>query len=145
MRCNHISMHPSTKVCASAALLLGLFLGGVSASAPERAEPAPPERGKSVLSMGFPHQTRYFMSGEVGLKPIEDREFVGTLSLGFDRTLFNPMVQALAFSAEYFMGISGQAGGEAREGATPNQIAQDAPSRNEKITPKMPMTVPATE
>jgi hypothetical protein len=62
--------------------------------------------------MGRPHQTRYFASGEVGLKPVEDREFVGTFSLGLDRTIGNPMVPVLGFSAEYFLGISGQAEGE---------------------------------
>ena len=90
--------------------LLWTFTGRVYAQV--LPEVPPPEQGQRIVSMGRPIRTRYFIAGEVGLKPIEDREFVGTLALGFDRTIGNPMVPALGISAEYFTGISGQAGGE---------------------------------
>lgn len=99
---------PSTIMTALA--FVCLLAGG--AAAEQSGDRPAPERGQHIMSMGRPHQTRYFVSGEIGLKPIEDREFVGTLAFGFDRTLGNPMVPALGISAEYFMGISGQATGE---------------------------------
>ena len=96
---------------------LGALAGAVCAAATDgaardAAAGPPPERGQEIRSMGRPQRTRYFVAGEVGLKPIEDREFVGTFALGFDRTIGNPMVPAVGVSAEYFMGISGQATGE---------------------------------
>jgi hypothetical protein len=72
----------------------------------------PPDRGQEILSMGQPNSIRYFAAGDVGLAPIDAREFVGRFSLGFERTLLNPLANVFAFTGEYFMGISGQAEGE---------------------------------
>jgi len=89
-----------------------LSFSGEGVSTQTVSQDPPPDRGLEILSMGQPGAFRYFAGGEVGMAPIEDREFVGRFSLGFEHTLFNPLANLFAVTGEYFMGISGQGEGE---------------------------------
>jgi hypothetical protein len=61
--------------------------------------------------MGQPDAFRYYANGEVGLAPIDDREFIGRFALGIEKDLFNPLTHVLSVNGEYYMGISGEGAG----------------------------------
>lgn len=96
-------------------LLLALGSGGLSLPSPVQAQEVPTverRQGRIITSMGQPSPWGFFVAGDVGLKPIDERLFSGQFSLGFERALLNPLLSALSFNGEYFMGIRGNAGGQ---------------------------------
>lgn len=69
-------------------------------------------KGRLITSLGQPSPWGYFVAGDVGLQPIDERLFTGQFSLGFERALLNPLTSAASLTGEYFMGIRGNAGGQ---------------------------------
>ncbi len=69
-------------------------------------------KGRLITAMGQPSPWGYFLAGDVGLQPIDERLVSGQFSLGFQRALLNPLTSALSLTGEYFMGARGNAGGQ---------------------------------
>ncbi|MEJ2504223.1 MAG: hypothetical protein P8177_13080 [Gemmatimonadota bacterium] len=69
-------------------------------------------RGRLITAMGQPSPWSYFVAGDFGLQPIDERLFTGQLSLGVQRSLLNPLLSALQLTGEYFMGARGNARGQ---------------------------------
>ncbi|MGW8265477.1 MAG: hypothetical protein ACWGSQ_03865 [Longimicrobiales bacterium] len=98
-------------------LILASALGAAACIAPAaaQAQEGPrlePRKGKLITSMGQPSPWGYFVAGDFGLQPIDERLFTGQFSLGFERALLNPLMSVLSVTGEYFMGIRGNAGGQ---------------------------------
>ena len=68
--------------------------------------------GRLITSMGQPSPWGYFVAGDVGLAPVDTREFSGQFSLGFERSLLNPLMSILSVTGEYFMGFRGNGRGQ---------------------------------
>ena len=69
-------------------------------------------RGLQITAMGQPSPWSYFVAGDFGLRPVDERLFTGQLSLGVERALLNPLTSALSVTGEYFMGARGNARGQ---------------------------------
>jgi hypothetical protein len=98
-------------------LILMVVLGAGAtfqgSAAQAQTEPRPEARkGRLITSLGQPSPWGYFVAGDVGLQPIDERLFTGQFSLGFERALLNPLTSAASLTGEYFMGIRGNAGGQ---------------------------------
>ena len=91
--------------------VLGTWVPAGSLQA-QQETPVEARKGRLITSMGQPSPWGYFVAGDVGLAPVDTREFNGQFSLGFERSLLNPLLSILSVTGEYFMGIRGNAGGQ---------------------------------
>ena len=74
--------------------------------------PVEARKGRLITTMGQPSPWGYFVAGDVGLQPIDERLFTGQFSLGFQRALLNPLTSFMSVNGEYYMGVRGNAGGQ---------------------------------
>jgi len=102
---------PLGRLALVLALAAGASFHGTHARAQDVPEPET-RKGRLITSLGQPSRWGYFVAGDVGLQPIDERLFTGQFSLGFERQLLNPLASVASLMGEYFMGIRGNAGGQ---------------------------------